>query len=89
MFAAWECDADFADFVWTFESWTDPVDHILNYNPIQNQLATNMFNRLIPLTTGTALQIVESVPHSNGIEAWTVLGSLFLADASSLGRVIW
>ena len=73
MAAVRECDVDFADFVWTFESWTDPVDHIQHYNPTQIQLSTNMFSRLISLTTGTAFQIVESVPHSNGIEAWRLL----------------
>ena len=54
MSAARECHVDFADFVWTFESLTDPVDHIQHYSPTQNQLSTDMFNRLISLTTGTA-----------------------------------
>ena len=64
---------DFADFVETFDNREEPICHITDYNPGQNQLATNMYNRLIAYTIGTAFQIVESVPHYNGIEAWRLL----------------
>ena len=67
------CDVDFADFVETFDNREDPIDHISSHNPSQNQLSTNMYNRLIGFTTGTAFQIVESVPFYNGIEAWRLL----------------
>jgi len=68
-----ECDVDFADFVETFDNHEEPIDHIHSYDPTQNQLSTNMYNRLIGFTTGTAFQIVESVPFHNGIEAWRLL----------------
>ena len=61
------------DFVGAFEGREDPIDHIHEYTLTQNQLSTNMYNRLISCTTGTAFQIVESVPHFNGIEAWRLL----------------
>ena len=65
-----ECDVDFADMVEGFEKFEEPIDHIQAYTLTQNQLSTNMYNRLIGLTTGTAFQIVESVPCHNGGEAW-------------------
>ena len=63
MAAVRECDVDFADFTWAFEQREEPVDHILEFNPTQAQLAVNLHNRLIAATTGTAFQIVESVGH--------------------------
>ena len=68
-----ECDVAFADFVETFDTCEDPIDHISSYTPTQNLLSTTMYNRLIGFTTGTAFQIVESVPFYNGIEAWRLL----------------
>ena len=68
-----ECDVDFCDYVETFEGREEQIDHILEYTPTHNQLSTNMYNRLISFTTGTAFQIVESVSHFNGIEAWRLL----------------
>ena len=53
-----KCDVDFADFVETFERHEDPIDHIESYNPAQNQIFTNMYNRLISFTPGAAFQIV-------------------------------
>ena len=61
MAAARECDVDFVGFAWVFEGREEPADHIQEFNLTQNQLSTNMYNRLISLTTGTAFQIVESV----------------------------
>ena len=51
-----EGDVDFADFVETFDNREEPIDHITNYNPAQNQLSTKMYNRLIAYTTGTAFR---------------------------------
>ena len=72
-----ECDVDFADFVGASEGREDPIDHIHEFNLTQNQLSTNMYNRLLSFTTGTAFQIVESVPHFNGIEVWRLLNSQY------------
>ena len=72
-----ECDADFADMVETFELLEEAIDHINAYTPIQNQLSTNLYNRLIAFTTGTAFHIVESVPCHNGGEAWRLLSKQF------------
>ena len=57
-----ECDVDLAEFTWAFEGREEPIDHIHEFTPTQNQLSTNMHNRLISLTTGTAFQSVESIP---------------------------
>ena len=65
-----ECDVDWADMVETLEKLEDPIDHITAYNVTQNQLSTNLYNRLISYTSGVAFQIVESVPNHNGGEAW-------------------
>ena len=59
------------------EHLEEPIDHIQAYTLKQNQLSTNMYNRLIGLTTGTAFQIVESVPCHNGGEAWRLLSLQF------------
>lgn len=72
-----ECDVGWADMVQGLEKRVDPIDHILDYDPTQCQLSTNMYNRLIAVTTGLALQIVESVPHHNGGEAWRLLAKQF------------
>ena len=58
-----ECDVDWADMVEALEKQEDPIDYLLDYTPIQNQLCTSMYNRLIAYTTGVAFQIVESVPN--------------------------
>ena len=68
-----ECDVGWADMVETLEALEDTIDHITAYNLTQNQLSTDLYNRLISLTTGVAFQIVESVPNHNGGEAWRLL----------------
>ena len=72
-----ECDVDWAEMVETLETMDEPIDNIRDYTPIQNQLSTNLYNRLIAFTTGTAFQIVESVPDHNGGEAWRLLSHQF------------
>ena len=68
-----ECDVGWADMVEALEKQEDPIDRISAYNPAQDQLSTNLYNRLIAFTTGTAFQIVESVPDHNGGEAFRLL----------------
>ena len=72
-----ECDVDWAVMVETLEKLDDPIDHIHVYTPTQCQLSTNLYNRLISYTTGTAFQIVESVQNHNGGEAWRLLSKQF------------
>lgn len=73
MAAVRECDVGVAKITTAFERRGGPIDHIHEFNPPQCQLAINLHNRLSSLTTGTAFQIVESVPRYNGIEAWRLL----------------
>lgn len=82
-----ECDVDFGDFVWEFEGREEPTDHIRKFNLTQNQFSTNMYKRLIALTTGTAFQIMESVPHFNGIEAWRLM--IFQYDPKTDARLTY
>ena len=77
MNAVRECDVDWADMVEGLEKQPDPIDHILHCTVIQNQLSTNMYNRLIAVTTGVAFQNVESVPDHSGGEAWRLLSKQF------------
>jgi len=72
-----ECDVDWADMVEGLEKLDEPIDNVHAYNITQNQLSTNLYNRLIDFTTGTAFQIVESVPDHNGGEAWKLLSHQF------------
>ena len=65
-----ECDVDWADMVEALEKLEEPICNLKDYTPVQNQLSTNLYNRLIAYTTGVAFQIVESVPNHNGGEAW-------------------
>ena len=71
-----ECDVDWADMVEALEKLEEPICHLNDYAPIQNQLSTNL-NRLISFTTGVAFQIVDSAPHYNGGEAWRLLSKQF------------
>ena len=50
MAAGRECDTTFADLVWAHEQLEEEVN-IVNMNPTQTQLATNLHNRLISCTT--------------------------------------
>ena len=72
-----ECDVGWADLVEGLENRVDPIDHLHDYDPTQCQLSTNMYNRLIAVTTGVAFQIVDGVPHHNGGEAWRLLAKQF------------
>ena len=72
-----ECDVGWADMVESLEKLDEPIDALLSYTPTQNQLSTNLYNRLIALTTGVAFQIVESVVDHNGGEAFRLLAHQF------------
>ena len=61
-----DCDDTFADLIEGYEKSETPLDHLLAYNPTQGQQSTNLYNRLIGHTTGTAFQTVESVPDHDG-----------------------
>ena len=76
MAAVRECDTSFADYVWGHEKLEEEVN-IMTMDPTQTQLATNLHNRLISCTTGSAFQIVENTADNNGVEAWRQLNHRF------------
>ena len=49
-----ECDDSFADLIEGYEEHDGPLDSLHAYNPTQGQQSTNLYNRLIGHTTGTA-----------------------------------
>ena len=71
-----ECDTSFADYVWAHEKLGEEVN-IMTMDPTQTQLATNLHNRLISCTIGSAFKIVESTAGNNGVEAWRQLNHRF------------
>ena len=73
-----DCDESFSDLIEGLEGSQEPLDNLSPYsNATQVQQSTNLYNRLLGCTTGVAFQIVESVPLSNGGEAWRLLNNWF------------
>ena len=73
-----DCDDSFSDLIEGLEGSQEPLDNLSPYsNATQVQQSTNLYNRLLGCTTGVAFQIVESVPLSNGGEAWRLLNKWF------------